>query len=197
MADRQGTRDLETALDRYWDEILAGAESPSTEIDPDLATTVQRVRAWDAGPSSHPAFASTLWEEIMLAPTASPPLTLPPAVVLPVRPMHSPGRWLVSRRPPSILRLAAALLLVVRLAGAALAALYPLRMRDQERLPFFAPLGIFTAESEPEAGKTLLALTLSDLPAMRTFGGMMVTATRRVRARCSERRRGRRCSISR
>ncbi|MDQ3227885.1 MAG: hypothetical protein M3Q50_14805, partial [Chloroflexota bacterium] len=108
-----------------------------------------------------------------------------------------PGRWLVSRRPPSILRLAAALLLVVRLAGAALAALYPLRMRDQERLPFFAPLGIFTAESEPEAGKTLLALTLSDLPAMRTFGGMMVTATRRVRARCSERRRGRRCSISR
>ncbi|MDQ3226204.1 MAG: hypothetical protein M3Q50_06210, partial [Chloroflexota bacterium] len=91
MADRQGTRDLETALDRYWDEILAGAESPSTEIDPDLATTVQRVRAWDAGPSSHPAFASTLWEEIMLAPTASPPLTLPPAVVLPVRPMHSPG----------------------------------------------------------------------------------------------------------
>ncbi|MBA3450014.1 MAG: hypothetical protein H0T18_02240 [Chloroflexia bacterium] len=175
MAERHRTRALEAALDRYWDDILASASPPGTDIDPDLAATAQRVHALDAAPGLHPAFASTLWEQLMTAQTVSPALAAESLSSLPVRPIRVSPRRFIPAHSPSMSRFAAAMLLIVLLAGSAFAALYPLRLWDHERMPLFAPLGTPTAEPELTNQRVLVDFTLTDVEPFTAEGGIAIT----------------------
>jgi hypothetical protein len=140
MSDLHRERSLDETLDQYWDAILAHDEAPPTnDLDPELAAAVRRVHALDRSPAPHPAFASTLWEDLMHASSASiTPYTFAgPSVALPA----------VLRRPPVAIRawreqgwsrLAAAILLVALLAGSIAVAFYPLRFRERSGLPMIA-----------------------------------------------------------
>jgi sugar lactone lactonase YvrE len=142
--------ELAAALDRHWDSVLASAaDLPSDDLDSSLATTVQRVHALDVSPSPHPVFASTLWENLMHAQSPGAP-ALPStswSLAIPRQPTEFPGRWIGGRVPSSLSRLAAAIVLVVLLAGSAFAALYPLRPWDGGGLMLHAPL------ATPSAGE--------------------------------------------
>jgi hypothetical protein len=176
MVEPRRERAVAEALDRYWDAVRGDVRSaPPDELEPALAATARRVQALDTTQTPHPAFASALWEELMtshaLSATASADLPLPTA-----------GAETVSTRPLAALprahplaRLAAALLLFALLAGSVLAVLYPYRPHGDGLLPILAPVGAPTATVDSVGGSLLLDLTLTDLPPMRTFGGIDVT----------------------
>jgi hypothetical protein len=158
MPDLRPDRSLDETLDRYWDAILARQVAPPIDdLDPELAAAVRRVHALDRSPAPHPAFASTLWEDLMHAThasLASPPFA-GPSLPSPAARRHVPmaiGAW----REPGWSRLAAAVLLVALLAGSLAAALYPLRPREQSGLPIIAPAASPSAEAMAETVFTAL-----------------------------------------
>ena len=176
MPDRNGAFSPEIALDRYLDAVAAGlATAPDEHLDPGLAATVQRVHALDVTPQPHPTFASSLWEDLMSVQSLSRTVSPQPRLPLPIRPTPITGWRIGSARPPSLSRFAAAIVLVLLLIGSAFAALFPLRQRDGEGLPLFAPLATPTAESESANGILLVDLTLTDIPGFPNEGGMAVT----------------------
>jgi hypothetical protein len=81
---------LEIALDRQWDTVLVGTSSDSNleVLAPELDATFRHASALDDVAAPHPAFASTLWDDLMHASgnVAVPPVTPPTASALSVRP---------------------------------------------------------------------------------------------------------------
>jgi sugar lactone lactonase YvrE len=175
MPDRDRSVTPEIALDHYWDAILADAHASEEDLDPGLAATVQRVHALDAASSPRPAFAATLWEDLMSAQTKGATISTQPGFPLHVRPLSALSRRFAATPSGPTSRLAAAILLIVLLAGSAFAAVYPLRLWDSERLPVAAPTGNSTAELATTDEGVLVDLMLTDIPPYRTEGGIGVT----------------------
>lgn len=165
MPERNPT--LELALDRHWDAVLNRTSAPpADEVDPGLAATVRRVRALDVAPPPHPAFAATLWEDLMDAPAQVPGFTGRPGGSLLALPAPLPRRTLslTSARPVS--QIAAAILMIVLLTGSLFAAFYPLRSHIGGQLPLFVQSSAPTAQADP-VSTTLFDLTLSDAATYR------------------------------
>ena len=120
---REPSLDLEFALDRQWDAVMSGAaEDPGlAKLDPALVATTRRVHALDAVPSPNPAFTSKLWEDLMQAQTASSSIASGSKSILRSHPLPI-LEWRTVEARRSLSRLAAAILLIVLLAGAAFAA---------------------------------------------------------------------------
>ena len=178
MAERDAAS-TEAILDRYWDAVLAGEPGAiDRDLDPVLAATVRRVHALDAKPIPSSQFSAKLWEVLVhtQVDVTSPLLDFSPPSRLYSEPLVVAPSHRIGRQAPTIFsRLAAAVILVALIAASAYAALYPLGMLDRNALTLFAPADNPSAETDDRIGDVLLSLTLSDLPPMRTFGGLTVT----------------------
>jgi outer membrane protein assembly factor BamB len=55
------------ALDRFWDDVVAGGRARDTDsdLDPALAEALRRLQSLDTAPEEDPAFGPRLWEELM------------------------------------------------------------------------------------------------------------------------------------
>ena len=152
MPDRRDSSPRDRIVDRYWDAVLAGRPIPPLTADPELATTVQRVHALDAATSAPSRFCVHDSGRISCPrPRMSPPLQPRDRSSLHLRPSPCPRRMAVIARPQSLSRTRRDRADHCLLAGSAFAALYPLRHRESEGLPLFAPLG-HPRESSPSQG---------------------------------------------
>lgn len=66
MSDEPDLR-RQRALDRFWDNVVAGKRprAADPDLDPALAETIRRLQSLDTAPAEDPAFGPRLWEELM------------------------------------------------------------------------------------------------------------------------------------
>jgi outer membrane protein assembly factor BamB len=136
-------------LNRYLDDLARGAPPPPDAVESDLAATVDLLRRHDDAPAANPAFADRLLEDLMHAagqtwqPGAAPigGRARSPNGAVPARPRTRPSLPMPSvRRAWPLAQLATAAMLVLTLAGVAIA--FGL-LRTQEEGPIFVDSPIY------------------------------------------------------